>query len=99
MWRCPVSDPSTREQIRAEAVERIARGEFTFEARPLTPAPGEWAALPSPVQDRYRRRAAVLVDALGDLLPTAMEGRFIGRGMLRRTRYVTDWQEPEEAGR
>ncbi|MGV9540893.1 hypothetical protein ACWDSF_06170 [Nocardia beijingensis] len=39
-----------------------------------------------------------LVDALADagLLPTSVEGRYIGRGMLRRTRLVTDWKEPEQ---
>ena len=64
---------STREQICAEAIERIARGEFDFEARPLTPDPGDWDALAAEVQDRYLQRAAFLVDALDGLLPTGIE--------------------------
>ncbi|MEU2106459.1 hypothetical protein [Nocardia sp. NPDC019255] len=43
-------------------------------------------------------RAGRAVDALASagLLPTSVEGRYIGRGMLRRTRLVTDWKEPEQ---
>ncbi|AHH20808.1 hypothetical protein NONO_c60320 [Nocardia nova SH22a] len=86
-------DLSTREQIRADAIERIARK--MFEIDPREREPFDSAYLPPEVRDHYRKYAGVFVDALGDLLPTAMEGRFIGRGLARRTRYVTDWREPE----
>ena len=106
-----MSDPSTREQIRAEAIERIARAEYTSWLERVRVKAAEWGEeckhLPWDEQpdsgewgrDYWRRIHAGMVDALGDLLPTAMEGRFIGRGMLRRTRYVTDWREPQEVDR
>ncbi len=65
-----MSDLSTREEIRAVAMSRIARSLFDFEARPLTPDPGDWEGLTPTMRDRYRRRAVAAVDALGDLLPT-----------------------------
>jgi predicted Zn-dependent protease with MMP-like domain len=77
-----VSDLSTPEEIRAEAVDRVARRVAENSGR----------VTPNHI-DHFQ--AGELVDALGDLLPTAMEGRYIGRGLLRRTRYVTDWREPE----
>lgn len=90
-------DLSTREQIRAEAIERIARCLYERE-RSICGVPGDlpWDRQADGWRDSWRGDAAGVVDALGDLLPTAMEGRFIGRGTARRTRYVTDWREPEE---
>ncbi|WP_305780044.1 hypothetical protein [Nocardia nova] len=90
-----MSDPSTPEEIRAEAIERIAAAEYLHwtssraEESTWDDCTGQW-------RDRFVDKATRAVDALGDLLPTAVEGRYIGRGLLRRTRYVTDWREPEE---
>ncbi|WP_280475485.1 hypothetical protein [Nocardia asiatica] len=39
-------------------------------------------------------KLAVALDSKG-LMARGVEGRYIGRGMLRRTRLVTDWKEPE----
>lgn len=63
-----MSDLSTREQIRGEAIDRIARVLFEADAADAcSDAPYEdWAP-------RYRRKALPFVDALGDLLPTSIE--------------------------
>lgn len=82
----------TAEEIRAEAIERIARARF---ARGVGTNGRTWDELPD-WAEVYLDGAAKDVDALGDLLPVAVEGRYIGRGMLRRTRFVTNWKEPEE---
>ncbi|WP_405490421.1 hypothetical protein [Nocardia sp. NBC_00511] len=84
------------EQIRAEAVDRLARMQFELD----NPTAGEryedWAP-------QYRREMAKYVDAHGDMLPTGVDE-------YRRTdydaqgypvvhqfrRYVTDWQEVTE---
>lgn len=81
------------EQLRAEAVERIARVLFEQDAADAcSDDPFEhWAP-------RYRRKAEPFVDALGDLLPSGMEQSVAyavtddwGDHMM--CRYVTDWSE------
>ncbi|WP_227979947.1 hypothetical protein [Nocardia spumae] len=68
-----MSDPSTREQIRAEAIERLAVGQFGIDehaySSPTMPARA-WDAVPERVRQRYRADAEPLADALGELLPT-----------------------------
>lgn len=73
--------------IRAEALDRIARHLFAVDAADACGGDpfDDWAA-------RYRRKAEPILEALGDLLPTGIESRYLGRGLDRRTRYVTDWQ-------
>lgn len=66
-----MGDLSTREQIRAEATERIARKMFELDN-------GETGSfdsvyLPPEVRAYFRKCAAPFVDALGDLLPTGVE--------------------------
>lgn len=55
------------EEIRAEAIERLAR--FRYEQD----VPGEWESMPEEIRERARRWAAPVVDALGDMLPTQAE--------------------------
>ena len=66
----------TPEEIRAEAIERLAIGQFDIDesdySRPDAPARA-WDAVPEGVRERYRVDAEPLVDALGDLLPTGAE--------------------------
>ncbi|NKY60454.1 hypothetical protein [Nocardia flavorosea] len=68
------------EEIRAEAIELIERAEFEGWKR------GE----------PWRAEQAVDALAAAGFLPVAQEGRYIGRGMRRRTRFVGAWQEPAE---
>ena len=71
-----MGDLSTREQIRAEAIERLAVGQFEIDERDYCSATSParaWAAVPERVRQRYRVDAEPLVDALGDLLPTGIE--------------------------
>lgn len=77
----------TPEEIRAEAVERLAQAMAALEC-------------PGPPGERHHATAEVMVDALGDLLPTIRESRFLktlndGRGWYIR-RYLTDWKEVVE---
>lgn len=81
-----MSEPANREQIRDEAIQRIA---LAVEQRRR--ASGGATVTVSGTD----LTLGEVVDALGDLLPTAIEGRYIGRGLARRTRYVTGWREPE----
>jgi hypothetical protein len=85
----------TADQIRAQAVAVVVE-----HLKPVTYrccAECESASSPELMVDGYVDPAA-LVDALAaaGLLPTSVEGRYIGRGTLRRTRLVTDWKEPEQ---
>ncbi|MGW5519075.1 hypothetical protein [Nocardia africana] len=59
------------EEIRRQAIERIARAEYAATNRDYFDP--EWERLPSEVRDLYRRGARRAVDALGDLLPTGIE--------------------------
>ena len=82
-----MSDLSTREQIRATAIERLARAEYEYDAS-VDFHPG-WEKLPAEVRERYQIPATRAVDALGDLLPTGVEwaARNTGGGaMIRHTR-------------
>lgn len=98
---------STADDIRAEAIERIARSLFEAD-EPYSEPFEDWAA-------RYRRKAAPFVDALGDLLPTEVDYRLdppadcdcteceaeaLASGeCVRQRRYVTAWTtEPATSG-
>jgi hypothetical protein len=60
----------TPEEIGAEAINRLARMQFEHDE----PSPGDryedWAP-------QYRREATKFVDALGDMLPTAIEWGYV----------------------
>ena len=80
----------TPEEIRADAIERVARARYEQQGVPLA-----WAALPENARQRGRRWAAPLVDALGDLLthaevrrtcPTCGMPRLTGRTDAARVR-------------
>lgn len=91
----------TAEEIRAEAIERLAVGQFSIDERDFS-SPGaparEWAAVPEMVRQRYRAAAEPLVGALGDLLPIGEEistcfpdEPAADEEAMRR--YVTAWRE------
>lgn len=66
-----MSDQSTREQIRREAVERLARAEFEDDHRSEIAVFGwTWEGVAESMRDTYRLHAGRVVRALGDLLPT-----------------------------
>ncbi|MBF6358108.1 hypothetical protein IU449_26795 [Nocardia higoensis] len=99
----------TPDEIRALAAERVARAEYddwkthydaitnrdVLDSEPPAPsfdnAPDDYGP-----KQAYRRRAQRVVDALAELLPVAVEQRYLGRGMDRKTRYVTNWIEHVE---
>ncbi|NEW49359.1 hypothetical protein GV792_04785 [Nocardia cyriacigeorgica] len=89
----------TAEEIRAEAIERIARAEWAEHHRAETVMDKRaWASERPAFRDTYRRWAARMVDALGDLLPTGEEistsfpdEPAADDGAMHR--YVTDWKE------
>lgn len=91
----------TAEEIRAEAIERLARGQFEHEERIYsTPDFPEraWADVSEATQEAHRVDARVLVDALGDLLPTGEEVSTCfpdepDADDEAMRRYVTAWQE------
>lgn len=82
---------STPDEIRTLYIETLARAQL--------------AAVKFVAHDGYlsfamrtnEDAAEAAIDALAEagLLPIAVEGRYIGRGLQRRTRYVTDWVEAE----
>ncbi|MFD3748356.1 hypothetical protein [Nocardia sp. NPDC058633] len=88
----------TPEEIRAEAIERVARADWERD-RELGRLFGDaatWEELDKLApgdENEWRVDAAVLVDALGDMLPIGEESRYLGRGLDRRARYVTAWRE------
>lgn len=92
---------TTADEIRAEAIERLARGQFDIDETDyatLAMPKREWRDVPEQVRGRYRGDAANLVDALGDLLPTRREtaAKAIAlTGWSRRQRYLTEWLEVE----
>lgn len=89
----------TAEQVRGEAIDRLARFEYEFTHPPhayLNPSAWTWDARPESSRDLYREWAARRIDALGDMLPTEVESGLIGRSLRRRTRYVGPWQEVTE---
>ncbi|WP_043737759.1 hypothetical protein [Nocardia asiatica] len=87
----------TPEEIRREYVEALARAAWENRA-PARSSDPAWEQLSGPRRELFQEWGARYADALAaaGLLPTSVEGRYIGRGMLRRTRLVTDWKEPEQ---
>lgn len=85
---------TTPDEIRALYIETLACADYM---RLFEPDGFRWDSTTERVRDGHRRRAAQSVAALSEagLLPTGVEGRYIGRGLQRRTRYVTDWVEAE----
>lgn len=85
----------TAEEIRDLYVETLASADYM---RSFGADGYRWETTTERVREGARREASLHVDALAaaGLLPSSLEGRFIGRGMLRRTRLVTDWKEPEQ---
>ncbi|MGW3545876.1 hypothetical protein ACWDNI_35785 [Nocardia niigatensis] len=67
-----------RDQIRAEAIERLARvqraADMAYRAGQADAA-SEWDDLSERMRDEYRKYVEQFVTALGDLLPTGMETR------------------------
>ena len=61
-----MGDLSTREQIRGEAIDRIARAHYER----VYPTGVPWDSLDASWRERSRQIVTFLVDALGDLLPT-----------------------------
>lgn len=101
----------TDEEIRAEAIDRIARADYARWKVQYDKLADDLGDEPAPPYDdapitgtgpkpTYRRaavrNAADAVDALGDMLPIGEESRYLGRGRDRRTRYVTAWREVTE---
>ena len=83
-----MSDLSTPEEIRAEVIRALVGHEPTEDV---------YLYCTCGVRIPDGGYGAHIVDALAaaGMLVTGVEGRYIGRGLLRRTRYVTDWREPE----
>lgn len=57
---------STADDIRAEAIDRLARMQFELDGPGADDRYEDWAP-------RYRREVTKFVDALGDLLPTGAQ--------------------------
>lgn len=77
-WQQPTPHAKTREQIRTVAIDRVARA-----LHALIGSPGD-------ICDGCIADATIAVDALGDLLPIAIEeDHDIHTGIQRR--YVTNW--------
>lgn len=107
-----MSDLSTREQIRNEAVERLAswQHELDYAKYPeLKKLP--WGEMSQAQRESYRAAVSGFVDALGDLLPTGQESRVhpcdchpcpecetaaLADGAVRQHRYTHDWTEVTE---
>ena len=66
-----MSDLSTREQIRGEAADRIARAIYTAGVAPEFRS--SWETVSEATRQAVTREATWYVDALGDLLPTGIE--------------------------
>lgn len=96
----------TPEEIRAAAIERVARAKRAHElvvigntrdTKPLL----QWDELSADRQEMYRQDVSVLVDALGDMLPTSVEtsmsydlAHVNGDGRIRR--FVCPWERVPE---
>lgn len=95
------TDKNSAEQIRAEYVEIIAQAFYEADSADEMATTGEpslpWERLDEAGRWRCVHDAALAVDALATVgrLPTGIDSRYIGRGLLRRSRYVTEWQDPE----
>ncbi|MFD3594384.1 hypothetical protein ACFWU5_16795 [Nocardia sp. NPDC058640] len=89
----------TAEEIRAKAIERIAHAEWVEHHRyEIASGNRAWETEREAFRDTYRWWAARMVDALGDMFPTAVEHRAAyavldtsDQGMVQR--YLTDWHE------
>jgi hypothetical protein len=79
----------TPEEIRAEAIELIARDRF---ARGIGLSGKTWDELPEWAAT-YLESAAHAVAAIDHLLPTGRQSQYLGIGRRRRHRYITDWTE------
>lgn len=94
----------TPEEIRAEAIERLAIGQFDVDESDYSrlDAPArDWDAVPEGVRERYRVDAEPLVDALGDLLPTGTQEKPDPTDWPTKyrppwRRYTTDWKPVTE---
>jgi hypothetical protein len=93
----------TPDEIRSLYVETLARAQRVIDLRShpelSNGTPREmWGRLDERMRDEYRAHAAHFADALAEagLLPTAVDSRYIGRGMQRRWRLATGWKEPGE---
>ncbi|MFC4128959.1 hypothetical protein [Nocardia rhizosphaerae] len=95
----------TAEEIRAEAIERVAQADFAYTEKFMGRA-REWDAATESDRKFHREMAAVAVDALGDLLPTGVD---VQHGWIDRNpegaivhrepachRYVTAWKAGPE---
>lgn len=84
----------TPDEIRAEAIERIARAQFQIRTRSYLPREAwVWERQPPVDQKIYRRWAAPLVDALGDLLAAGSAtdvGEPAGLHHTLETTFATD---------
>lgn len=89
------------EQIRAEAIEVVARASWEALEQKCGAVP--WEQAPGHRREGGRIRAAAVVDALAaaGLLPTVVEEVETGvwgtdRFDRRRVRYLTEWREVSE---
>lgn len=93
----------TPEEIRTEVTERLARAEYMKDREiipdmlGMTTPPPVWEDATDAARQEHRRFVGHLVDALGDMLPTERESRFVGLmndGRSRHVRrYLTAWTE------
>lgn len=60
------------EEIRAEAIERVAQADFAYTEK-FMGRTREWDAAAESEREFHREIATVAVDALGDVLPTGVE--------------------------
>lgn len=75
-----MSDLSTREQIRAEAVEVLARWQHDLDyAKYPELDKRPWGELNEAQRESYRAAVSGYVDALGDLLPTEIRCAAVSR--------------------
>lgn len=96
-------------EIRAEAIERIARSEHEF-MNQFRAARRDWDTVSERERQEWRHVAARYVDALGDLLPTIRMSRVhpcdcqpcsecetaaLEQGAVRQEAFVTDWKTIE----
>ena len=88
----------TPEQIRTEAIERIARADYQHHYC------GVWEKATEEVRNDQRANATLTVDALGDLLPTGgiryavahpvtgiSDPRFVGFALEETKRFATEY--------
>lgn len=91
----------TPEEIRAEAIERVAQADFAYTEKFMGRAPREWDAATESDQKFHREMATIAVDALGDLLPTGTQEKPDPTDWPTKyrppwRRYTTDWKPVTE---